>query len=185
MAAPSTAAATYAAKLKDPRWQKKRLEVLQRAEWSCEMCGDAESTLHVHHKQYFKGRDPWEYDEDQLAALCVSCHEVGHDSTDPLLEIISRLPVDGPCGRETVAKLIAGFVGREPVFDFGRMYWHVGNIAAAIGWLGRPGIEKLSSAFDASSPDPAERNLALAVDGLMDELRKRGLVIPELEASNA
>ncbi len=29
---------TYAEQLKDPRWQKRRLEILQRDEWRC-LCG--------------------------------------------------------------------------------------------------------------------------------------------------
>jgi len=70
---------TYAEKLKDPRWQKKRLEVLSDAEFQCELCGDTESTLHVHHKQYIKGHDVWEYERQQLACLCESCHENQHD----------------------------------------------------------------------------------------------------------
>lgn len=43
---------SYSEKLKDPRWQKKRLEVMESNEFCCEMCGDNESTLHVHHKEY-------------------------------------------------------------------------------------------------------------------------------------
>jgi HNH endonuclease len=115
MAAPSTAAATYAAKLKDPRWQKKRLESLELADWSCEVCGDGRSTLHVHHKQYFKGRDPWEYDPDQLAVLCESCHESLHTASDPLLDVISRLPIEGQMwiDRDKAAALLAGVMGLE------------------------------------------------------------------------
>jgi len=39
----------YADKLKDPRWQKKRLKIMERANWECESCGDSEKTLHIHH----------------------------------------------------------------------------------------------------------------------------------------
>lgn len=68
-------AKTYWEKLKDPRWQKKRLEVLERAEWKCEHCGDSASTLHVHHGYYEKGLEPWEYHNSTLWALCEGCHE--------------------------------------------------------------------------------------------------------------
>lgn len=101
----------YGIKLRDPRWQKKRLQVLDRAQWRCEACGDTESTLHVHHKPYFKGRDPWEYDNDQLAVLCESCHEFTHETPDVLLDVISRLPLDGPGSRREAALLIAGYCG--------------------------------------------------------------------------
>lgn len=105
---------SYAQKLRDPRWQKKRLEVLEAAGWKCERCGDSESTLHVHHKHYFNYREPWEYDKKQLAVLCECCHQSTHDSLDMLLEMISRLDMEGPFGRNEVAWLIRGFVGFGP-----------------------------------------------------------------------
>ena len=64
----------YSEKLKDPRWQKKRLEVLERDEWACTSCYDSESTLHVHHKYYEKGKEPWDYPMDSLLTLCDDCH---------------------------------------------------------------------------------------------------------------
>lgn len=64
----------YTERLKDPRWQKKRLEILSRDEWRCTRCYDSESTLHVHHRFYTPGAMPWEYDNNALATLCESCH---------------------------------------------------------------------------------------------------------------
>lgn len=69
---------TYSNKLKDPRWQKKRLEILQRDEFKCRSCKDKDSTLHVHHVKYDSGCDPWDYDNDDLITLCESCHEMWH-----------------------------------------------------------------------------------------------------------
>lgn len=66
---------TYSEKLKDPRWQKKRLEILSRDEFTCQNCHDTKSTLHVHHKNYFAAYDPWDYEVSQLITLCESCHE--------------------------------------------------------------------------------------------------------------
>jgi len=43
---------TYAEKLKDPRWQKKRLERLDLAEWECEICFNLNH--HLEHTQLFK-----------------------------------------------------------------------------------------------------------------------------------
>lgn len=98
----------YSQKLGDPRWQKKRLEVLEAAEWACEVCGYGESTLNVHHKAYFKGREPWEYDIEQLAALCESCHQEFHSrEPDILAEVVSRLPLDGSCCRRDVGLILA------------------------------------------------------------------------------
>lgn len=65
----------YSEKLRDPRWQRKRLEVLQRDEWHCQICFDGESTLHVHHRYYERGKDPWDYPDRALVTLCESCHE--------------------------------------------------------------------------------------------------------------
>lgn len=65
---------TYAKKLLDPRWQKKRLQILERDMWSCRLCGDSISTLHVHHKKY-KG-DPWDVNNDDLITYCKYCHSI-------------------------------------------------------------------------------------------------------------
>jgi hypothetical protein len=65
----------YAALYKDPRWQRKRLLILERDEWACQSCGDTESTLHVHHKYYENGNDPWDYPDAALVTLCAGCHK--------------------------------------------------------------------------------------------------------------
>lgn len=65
----------YSEKLRDPRWQKKRLQILERDNWQCQICKDTESTLHVHHWYYETGKDPWDYPLKSLATLCESCHE--------------------------------------------------------------------------------------------------------------
>jgi hypothetical protein len=65
---------TYSEKLKDPRWQRKRLEILQANEFKCWDCGEGTQTLHVHHCYYEKGLMPWEYPDDSLKCLCDWCH---------------------------------------------------------------------------------------------------------------
>lgn len=65
---------TYAEKLLDPRWQKKRLEILARDNWQCQECLSSEKTLHVHHLDYERDTEPWEYPEDFLITLCKNCH---------------------------------------------------------------------------------------------------------------
>jgi hypothetical protein len=62
--------------LRDPRWQRKRLEVMERAEFACEECSSATDTLNVHHRHYVKGRKPWEYGDDELRCLCENCHRI-------------------------------------------------------------------------------------------------------------
>lgn len=66
---------TYSEKLKDPRWQKKRLKVMERDFWACQNCGETESCLNVHHLVYLPGREPWEYPERCLLTLCEDCHK--------------------------------------------------------------------------------------------------------------
>ena len=70
---------TYQEKLKDPRWQKKRLRILDRDQWACQRCGDKENTLHVHHKYYESNAiGPWDYPDVAYITLCDSCHENEH-----------------------------------------------------------------------------------------------------------
>lgn len=47
---------------------------MERAGFKCEACGNGKDTLNVHHKEYVKGNEPWEYNETQLACLCETCH---------------------------------------------------------------------------------------------------------------
>ena len=68
----------YIDKLKHPKWQKKRLEVLNRDEFRCQLCWDNNSTLHVHHKYYKKGQEPWAYKLKAFITLCEHCHKKYH-----------------------------------------------------------------------------------------------------------
>jgi len=70
----------YSELLKHPKWQKKRLKILERDKFTCQLCGDDETMLHVHHKKYTKGKKPWEYDNKDLITLCKDCHcEISSD----------------------------------------------------------------------------------------------------------
>lgn len=66
---------TYSEKLRDPRWQKKRLKILERDNWECQYCCEKTKTFHVHHLYYEHGREPWEYPDESLKTLCFECHE--------------------------------------------------------------------------------------------------------------
>jgi hypothetical protein len=66
---------SYQERLSSPKWQKKRLEVLQNANWRCQLCGNDREELHVHHSYYERGRAPWDYPNSSLIALCKRCHE--------------------------------------------------------------------------------------------------------------
>ena len=64
--------------LQDPRWQRKRLYIFNRDDFTCQRCGDDRNTLCVHHLAYFPGRKPWEYEGEYLITWCVDCHENEH-----------------------------------------------------------------------------------------------------------
>lgn len=66
---------SYGEKLQDPRWQKRRLEIFTRDKWTCQGCESTEKTLHVHHRFYLKGREPWDHPDVALVTLCKGCHE--------------------------------------------------------------------------------------------------------------
>lgn len=68
-------AKTYYEKLKDPRWQKLRLQVFERDEWKCTRCGEKKKTLSVHHWSYSKSGNPWDVGIDDLDTVCEYCHE--------------------------------------------------------------------------------------------------------------
>lgn len=68
---------TYSERLRHPKWQRRRLEILQRDNFTCQLCGDTETTLNIHHKEYHKG-EIWEYEDDELITYCDHCHLLVH-----------------------------------------------------------------------------------------------------------
>jgi hypothetical protein len=128
---------SYAQKLLDPRWQKKRLEVMQNNDFACNICGDSEATLHVHHNMYLKGKEPWEYELEQFSLLCKNCHAMEHADKDNLFfEVMSRLHLDGPQCKKEVAIIIAGFsyYDYEPEIDFHRELYELGKNLSKAYW---------------------------------------------------
>lgn len=70
--------ADFSAQYKDPRWQRKRLEILTRDNFTCLSCGATDKQLHVHHCNYYKNEaiyDAWNYG---LVTLCEDCHDLVH-----------------------------------------------------------------------------------------------------------
>jgi len=63
----------YEKLLRDPRWYAKRRIILERDGFACTHCGFNDE-LQVHHKQYFRGLMPWEYEDKYLVTLCACCH---------------------------------------------------------------------------------------------------------------
>lgn len=104
---------TYWDKLKDPRWQKKRLEILNRDEFRCVICGDDESTLNVHHGFYRKDLEPWEYPSESLHTLCETCHGQIKSEMQAVYEKLGALP---PEWIFDVQRLLTEFCRAWPFF---------------------------------------------------------------------
>lgn len=70
----------YELLLLDRRWQRKRLEVFDGANWKCEKCGDFrdEIPLHAHHIEYLPGKEPWSYPPGKIVSVCEFCHQEAH-----------------------------------------------------------------------------------------------------------
>ena len=68
----------FFAQYKDPRWQKKRLEILERDKFTCLNCLSADKELHVHHLKYQKNTPVWSVDDCFLVTLCTECHDHIH-----------------------------------------------------------------------------------------------------------
>lgn len=63
-------------------WQRKRLHILNRDNHTCQncFCDETYRPLHVHHKHYIIGCDPWEYKDSELVTLCEECHDQVHST---------------------------------------------------------------------------------------------------------
>jgi hypothetical protein len=82
---------TYTELLRDPRWQKRRLEIMQRDGFACVECGRKDLTLNVHHRYYISGRDPWDYPDEALVTLSEDCHETITEQIDFIKKFIGAL----------------------------------------------------------------------------------------------
>ena len=69
----------YKEQIKSPKWQKRRLEILKRDNFTCQICGETEKQLHVHHTIYLSGKEIWDYNDYQLITLCEDCHKAEHE----------------------------------------------------------------------------------------------------------
>ena len=61
-------------KLRDPRWQEKRLRILDRDRFTCRQCDSKNRPLNVYPGYYDPGKDPWEYEDETLVTVCEVCH---------------------------------------------------------------------------------------------------------------
>ena len=121
---------TYVEQLRHPRWQRKRLEVMGRDGFRCVQCGDEETELHVHHKTYIWGKDPWDYPLGNFDTLCSRCHELQKRDVktlqSQLLGELEKLGLPADIGKLTGSMMVRTskpFV--EKVVRFVEMFWVV------------------------------------------------------------
>ena len=81
----------YSEKFKDPRWQKKRLEMFEDAGWKCERCDSKTETLNLHHKFYKPNTDPWNYKDHWFEVLCNDCHDKAHAIDISFIDLIDSV----------------------------------------------------------------------------------------------
>lgn len=84
---------TYREKLLDPRWQRKRLDILKRDQFTCKHCGCTTKTLHVHHLFYLKFKDPWDYEDVYLITLCFKCHEAEEKAKEEVYKLLHDVSI--------------------------------------------------------------------------------------------
>lgn len=108
---------TYQDQIKSPLWQKKRLEIMEKDNFTCQICGDKETTLNVHHLHYKQGNLIHEYDDKCLITLCENCHKNEYDWQNmklkdfcedlmdynftmfEIMSVLSTIHIDKHCGR--------------------------------------------------------------------------------------
>ena len=66
---------------KSSAWEKKRLEILERDNYECQVCkeegGFAPATT-VHHILHLENRPDLALDDDNLLSVCAACHNREH-----------------------------------------------------------------------------------------------------------
>lgn len=95
----------YTELLKDPRWQKRRLLVMEYAGFRCQICGDSTTTLHCHHSYYARGKKPWEYPDGAIICVCADCHAMLHPK--PLVHVATQDDAGTPLSKENGASKFA------------------------------------------------------------------------------
>ena len=63
-------ALSYKEQLTHPLWIKKRIEILERDNYCCQICGSELHKLEVHHLCYLPDFLIWEYDDELMVSVC-------------------------------------------------------------------------------------------------------------------
>ena len=127
----------YADKLRDPRWQKVRLQVFERDDWTCQACGSNEAPLAVHHLYYVAEREPWDLPLTAFVTLCEVCHSYEYDERPKAEGAILRALREKGFRVDALRELALG-LSRLSLVDFPNV------VAAAFAWvLALPDVQQL------------------------------------------
>lgn len=118
----------YAQKLLDPRWQRLRLEILNRDGFACCHCGDTTATLHVHHTRYEFGKDPWDYPVESLVTYCEDCHSLAEQARTELRELVPQFPL---CSQLQLRNILDYLVNIDPEIA-NETLCHIGDLAMEV-----------------------------------------------------
>lgn len=103
----------YSEARKDPRWQKRRLEIMERDDWQCQNCWSKSRTLNVHHKKYVSGLKPWEYSGCALVTLCEDCHQAEPGLVDAAISQFRQLEIRLTAAEMKRVIYLIGMANRE------------------------------------------------------------------------
>lgn len=68
----------YKEYLLTPEWQARRLRILERDGYRCQLCNATNTTFNVHHKTYARRGNE---DDTDLITLCQDCHSIFHENS--------------------------------------------------------------------------------------------------------
>lgn len=88
---------SYKDQIKDGNWQRRRLEIFNRDNFSCQAadCDKTNNQLEVHHVDYWPGKKIWEYPNDMLVTLCSKCHGKEQGRTELESRLAQTLKMKG------------------------------------------------------------------------------------------
>ena len=134
-------ATEYSQKLKHPKWQRRRLEILQRDNFTCMFCNDSETELQIHHKKYVNGRQIWEYEDVELITLCKHCHSVVEylKRNSERTEVSSSLKLYRGVDKKSCVIITKSTTGGVAFFEY------INDSALRVMSIGEVGITKLKS----------------------------------------
>lgn len=67
-------ALSYREQMNHPLWFRKRDEILERDDYTCQICGSNLHRVDVHHLCYFPDLLAWEYDNELMVTVCNKHH---------------------------------------------------------------------------------------------------------------